>query len=115
MQAHIATEVAVIDAQPQTWCARCNLPDDICRGHDADDLAAALLALDAMQELDLASALVRADVVRAEGFHMALGMALEAVQSPQYVGDAERHARIWEKIQAELKKIQANGEAGNAG
>ncbi len=98
MQAHIATEVAVIDAQPQTWCARCNLPDDICRGHDADDLAAALLALDAMQELDLASALVRADVVRAEGFHMALGMALDVVTNPRYIGDAERHARIWDKL-----------------
>ena len=106
MQAHIATEVAVIDAQPQTWCARCNLPDDICRGHDADDLAAALLALDAMQELDLASALVRADVVRAEGFHMALGMALDVVTNPRYIGDAERHARIWDAIEAQLRVAQ---------
>ncbi len=51
-----------------------------------------------MQELDLASALVRADVVRAEGFHMALGMALDVVTNPRYIGDAERHARIWDKL-----------------
>ena len=88
--------VAGWDAQP--WCEQCNLPEDICRGHDADDLAAALLALDAMQEIDLAAALVRADEHGAEGFHMALGMALEAVRSPRYVGDAERHARIWDKL-----------------
>lgn len=72
----------------QPWCARCNLPEDICRGHDADDLAKALLALDAMQECELAAVMVRADEYAAEGFHMALGMALEAVRSPRYVGDA---------------------------
>jgi len=47
MQAHIAAEVAAIDAQPQTWCEKCNLPDDICRGHDdaiPADVAAALTA-----------------------------------------------------------------------
>jgi len=45
--AHIAAEVAAIDAQPQTWCEKCNLPDDICRGHDdaiPADVAAALTA-----------------------------------------------------------------------
>lgn len=94
----------VIDPQP--WCEQCNLPEDICRGHD-DDLAAALLALDAMQECDLAAALVRADEHGAEGFHMALGMALEAVRSPRYVGeDKERHARIWDSIEAQLRVAQ---------
>jgi hypothetical protein len=49
----------------------------------------------------LAAALVRADEHGAEGFHMALGMALEAVRSPRYVGeDKERHARIWDSIEA---------------
>lgn len=43
--------------------------------------------LDAMQECDLAAAMVRADEHAAAGFHMALGMALEAVRSPRYVGD----------------------------
>jgi len=63
--------------------------------------------LDAMQECDLAAAMVRASEHAAEGFHMALGMALEAVRSPRYVGeDKERHARIWDSIEAQLRVAQ---------
>lgn len=86
---------------------------DICRGHDrlpsptVETIVILWQQLDAMQECDLAAAMVRADEHAAEGFHMALGMALEAVQSPQYVGeDAGRHARIWDSIEAQLRVAQ---------
>jgi hypothetical protein len=45
--------------------------------------------LDAVTECDLAAAMVRADEHAAEGFHMALGMALEAVRSPRYNSAAD--------------------------
>ncbi len=126
-----STLTAVNVEQPQPWCERCNLPEDICRGHDApaqcDRGNAALVAveaagsvlkgffgggpsdvgqqvvaapslpvetivalwqqLDGMQECDLAAAMVRAEARRADGFFTTLGMALDAVQSPQYNSD----------------------------
>lgn len=104
------------EQQPQPWCTDCNLPLDICRGHDNDSAKPPTIVhaivvlwqqLDAMQECDLAAAMVRADEHAAEGFHMALGMALEAVRSPRYVGeDKERHARIWDSIEAQLRVAQ---------
>ena len=45
--------------------------------------------LDGMQECDLAAAMVRAEARRADGFFTTLGMALDAVQSPQYNSDAD--------------------------
>lgn len=62
--------------------------------------------LDAMQEIELAGAMVRADEHAAEGFHMALGMALEAVRSPRYVGDAGVAFRIWDSIEVQLRMAQ---------
>jgi hypothetical protein len=37
---------------------------------------------------------------------MALGMALDVVTNPRYIGDAERHARIWDAIEAQLRVAQ---------
>jgi len=68
MQAHIAAEVAAIDAQPQTWCEKCNLPDDICRGHDEPAppaLAWQLSMLDGDGITALARQLAQADSTKA--------------------------------------------------
>jgi len=106
-QAQPEPQATATDAQP--WCARCNLPDDVCRGHEeitqpsptVETIVRRWQQLDAMTECDLAAAMVRADVVRSDQFYALLGMALEAVRSPRYVGeDKERHARIWDSIEA---------------
>ncbi len=105
-----------VEQPTQLWCEQCNLPEDICRGHDNDSAKPPTIVhaivilwrqLDAVTECDLTAAMVRADEHAAEGFHMALGMALEAVRSPRYVGeDKERHARIWDSIDAQLRVAQ---------
>ncbi len=90
-----STLTAVNVEQPQPWCERCNLPEDICRGHEeitqaspnAETIVTLWQQLDAMTECDLAAAMVRADARRADGFFTTLGMALDAVQSPQYNSD----------------------------
>ena len=96
-----------VEQPTQLWCERCNLPEDICRGHEeitqpsptVEAIVTLWQQLDGMQECDLAAAMVRADVVRSDQFYALLGMALEAVRSPRYVGeDKDRHARIWDKL-----------------
>lgn len=56
------TPVSQAQPEPQPWCAQCNLPEEICRGHDrlpsptVETIVVLWQQLDAMQELDLASA-----------------------------------------------------------
>ena len=128
------------------WCEQCNLPLDICRGHDrlpsptVETIVILWQQLDAMQECDLAAAMVRADVQRADQFYALLGDTIKPVQSAGAVVsipcdvaealfaghsaswcqrlidelltlleaamDAERHQRIWDSIEAQLRVAQ---------
>lgn len=145
------------EEKAQPWCTDCNLPLDICRGHEAvpspsvDTIVAMWQQLDAMRECDLAAAMVRADVARADQFYALLGDTIKPVQSAEVVTvplaqiaigadalpadvaaallakhsaawcerlidelltlleaakDAERHARIWDSIEAQLRVAQ---------
>lgn len=122
MQAHIAAEVAAIDAQP--WCERCNLPDDICRGHDEPaptTLAWQIAQLDGDGITTLARQLARADSTKASLIAEALwseamdvehaqlqadDAAMEGSNRRAVWGDRERHARIWDAIEAQLRVAQ---------
>lgn len=92
-----------VSQEQQTWCDQCNLPDDICRGHDVtpsptvETIVILWSQLSADDIGTLARQLARADAGKANLFAEALWS--EAM-------DSERHARIWDSIEAQLRVAQ---------
>lgn len=77
------------EEKAQPWCEQCNLQEDICRCHDdaiPGDVAAALLA--------------KHSAAWCERLSGELSALLEAAK------DAERHQRIWDSIEAQLRVAQ---------
>lgn len=96
------------DAQP--WCERCNLPEDICRGHDdpiTQPSATVEVIVRRWQQLNadelgvLARKLAQVDAMRADMFAEALwGEALDAERARLLADDAVMEESNWRAVDA---------------
>jgi len=96
-----------VEQQPaQPWCTGCNLPEDICRGHDVPAPASTDATAPAAQ-ISIHAAALPGDVAEAlfaqHSASWCQQMIDELLTLLEAAKDAERHARIWDRVTQHLQ------------
>jgi hypothetical protein len=111
------TPVNVEQKQAQKWCAQCNLPEDICRGHDVPAPASTDATAPAVQ-ISIHAAALPGDVAEtlfaqhsASWCERLIDELLTLLEAAK---DKERHARIWDKVTQHLQDDEDMAQAAMA-